>query len=140
MYLKEIQENNSGYLGLLENNVRDKMQEHLIKGYDWEKLKNLIPNINVVKVPATKKRPPVLYLEVIPSKLDGKPMKKNGLFIRYKKELEKFKNTLNNDIVLNIINEIDKVNKQNFNFENGKDKKREIKTTKNKVKEKRAIK
>ena len=53
-----------------------------------------IPGVFVVKVPATKARPALLFLEVNPLKNDGKPMKRKGLFIGSKEMYIAYKEAL----------------------------------------------
>ena len=69
-----------------------------------------VPGVHVVKVPATKTRPALLFLEVNPLKEDGKPMKRKGLFVGSKEMLVKFSEALSDDKVFQLIGELEKVN------------------------------
>ena len=91
-------------------NVEDQLKEHLKNGADWEKMETSIKGVNIVKVPATKRRPALLFLEINPLKEDGKPFKKRGLFIGNKEMLLKFSETLNDDKTFQLINELEKIN------------------------------
>ena len=90
--------------------IQTQLKEHLNKGNDWEKMETPVPGVFVVKVPATKTRPALLFLEVNPLKDDGKPMKKKGLFVGSKEMLVKFGEALNDDKVFQLIGELEQVN------------------------------
>jgi len=90
--------------------IEAQLREHLKNGKDWEKMATPVNGVSVVKVPATKTRPSLLFLEVNPLKEDGKPMKRKGLFVGSKEMLIKFGEALNDDKVFQLIGEIEKVN------------------------------
>jgi hypothetical protein len=90
--------------------IEAQLKEHLKSGEDWEKMETPVDGVSVVKVPATKTRPALLFLEVNPIKDDGKPMKRKGLFVGSKEMLIKFGEALNDDKVFQLIGEIEKVN------------------------------
>ncbi|TFG02576.1 MAG: hypothetical protein EU542_04680 [Promethearchaeota archaeon] len=90
--------------------IEAQLREHLKIGKDWEKMETPVKGVTVVKVPATKTRPALLFLEVNPIKEDGKPMKRKGLFVGSKEMLIKFGEALNDDKVFQLIGEIEKVN------------------------------
>jgi hypothetical protein len=90
--------------------IEAQLKEHLQNGKDWEKMATPVDGVSVVKVPATKTRPALLFLEVNPLKDDGKPMKRKGLFVGSKEMLIKFGEALNDDKVFQLIGEIEKVN------------------------------
>jgi len=90
--------------------IEAQLREHLKNGKDWEKMATPVDGVSVVKVPATKTRPSLLFLEVNPLKEDGKPMKRKGLFVGSKEMLIKFGEALNDDKVFQLIGEIEKVN------------------------------
>jgi len=92
------------------SDIQTQLQEHLENGKDWEKMETPIPGVYVVKIPATKSRPALLFLEVNPLKDDGKPMKKRGLFVGSKEMLIKFGEALNDDKVYQLIQELELVN------------------------------
>ena len=92
------------------SDIQAQLKEHLEKGNDWEKLATPVEGVNVVKVPATKTRPALLFLEVNPLKDDGKPLKRKGLFIGSYEMLVKFGEALNDDKVYQLIRELEKVN------------------------------
>ena len=90
--------------------IQAQLKEHLAKAEDWEKMETPIPGVYVVKVPATKTRSALLFMEVNPLKDDGKPMKRKGLFIGDREMLIKFSETLQEDKVYQLIGEIESVN------------------------------
>ncbi|MHA2472971.1 MAG: hypothetical protein ACXAES_07045 [Promethearchaeota archaeon] len=69
-----------------------------------------VEGVSVVKVPATKTRPSLLFLEINPIKADGKPLKRKGLFVGNKEMLIKFSEALNDDKTFQLIQELEKVN------------------------------
>jgi hypothetical protein len=69
-----------------------------------------VEGVTVVKVPATKTRPALLFLEINPIKADGKPLKRKGLFVGSKEMLIKFSEALNDDKTFQLIGELEKVN------------------------------
>ncbi len=92
------------------SDIQTQLKDHLNKSGDWEKMETPIPGVFIVRVPATKTRPALLFLEFNPIKEDGKPLKKRGLFIGSKEVLEKFSNALIDDRAYNLIQELEKVN------------------------------
>lgn len=90
--------------------IEAQLKAHLKNGADWEKMDTPVPGVSVVKVPATKTRPSLLFLEINPLKEDGKPMKRKGLFVGSKEMLIKFGEALQDDKVYQLIVELEKVN------------------------------
>ena len=90
--------------------IEAQLKTHLKNGADWEKMDTPVPGVSVVKVPATKTRPSLLFLEINPLKDDGKPMKRKGLFVGSKEMLIKFGEALQDDKVYQLIVELEKVN------------------------------
>jgi len=64
--------------------IEKELKEHLDKGKDWEKMETPIEGVMVVKVPATKTRPALLFLEINPI-INGKPLKEKGYLLGVKK-------------------------------------------------------
>jgi hypothetical protein len=92
--------------------IQAQLKAHLKNGADWEKMEAPIEGVFVVKVPATKTRPALLFLEINPLKDDGKPMKRKGLFVGSKEMLVKFAEALGDDKVFQLISEVEKINPQ----------------------------
>jgi len=91
-------------------NIQGQLEEHLKNGKDWAKMETPVPGVFVVKVPETKTRPALLFIEVNPLKSDGKPLKKKGLFIRNKEMYLAFKEALEEDAIFTILQNIEAVN------------------------------
>lgn len=85
------------------------LKEHLNSGKDWEKMETPIEGVMVVKVPKTKTRPALLFLEINPI-IDGKPLKRKGLFVGSKEILIKFGEALNDDKTFQLIGVMENVN------------------------------
>ena len=92
------------------SDIENQLKEHLKNGKEWEKMDTPIPGVSVVKVPATKTRPALLFLEINPLKEDGSPMKRKGLFVGSKEMLIKFSEALNDDKTFQLIQELERVN------------------------------
>jgi len=90
-------------------NIEEDLKEHLKNGKDWEKMKTPVEGLMVVKVPATKTRPALLFLEINPL-IDGKPLKRKGLFVGSKEILIKFGEALNDDKTFQLIGMMENVN------------------------------
>jgi len=90
--------------------IQAQLKAHLKNGADWEKMVTPVQGVHVVKVPATKTRPALLFLEINPLKDDGKPMKRKGLFVGSKEMLVKFGEALNDDKVFQLIGEVELIN------------------------------
>lgn len=101
-------------------NIEAQLKEHLKSGADWEKMDTPIEGVNVVKVPATKTRPALLFLEINPIKEDGKPLKRKGLFVGSKEMLIKFSEALNDDKTFQLIGELEKINPEVSNIKTKK--------------------
>ncbi|MHA1489132.1 MAG: hypothetical protein ACTSRI_05710 [Promethearchaeota archaeon] len=86
------------------------LKEHLENAKDWENMETPIEGVSVVKIPLTKNRPSLLFVDVNPLKDDGKPMKRKGLFIGSKEMLVKFRDTMSDDKMYQLIGEIEKIN------------------------------
>jgi hypothetical protein len=89
--------------------IKTQLIEHLEKGADWEKMDTPILGVQIVKIPATKKRDAILQLELNPIK-DGKPIKRKGLFIGKKEILILFSELLSDDKVFQLMQNLDEVN------------------------------
>jgi hypothetical protein len=90
--------------------IQSQLKDHLKNGKDWEKMETPISGVFVVKVPKTKTRPALLFLEVNPLKNDGKPMKRKGLFLGSKEMYIAFKEALEEDAIFTLIQNVEAVN------------------------------
>jgi hypothetical protein len=92
------------------SSIEAQLKEHLENAEEWEKMETPVEGVSVVKVPATKTRPALLFLEINPLKDDGKPLKRKGLFVGSKEMLIKFGEALNDDKTFQLIQELENVN------------------------------
>jgi len=90
--------------------IKTQLKNHLEKAVDWEKMATPIPGVYVVKVPATKTRPALLFLEINPLKSDGKPLKRKGLFIGTFENLLLFSEALADDKVVQLVRTLEEIN------------------------------
>ncbi|MFW9998630.1 MAG: hypothetical protein ACFE9Q_01835 [Candidatus Hodarchaeota archaeon] len=90
--------------------IQAQLKDHLKNGKDWEKMETPIPGVFVVKVPETKTRPALLFIEINPLKSDGSPMKRKGLFIGSKEMYLAFKEALEEDAIYTLIQNVEAVN------------------------------
>ncbi len=90
--------------------IQAQLKDHLENGKDWSKMETPVPGVFVVKVPETKTRPALLFIEVNPLKSDGGPMKRKGLFIRDKEMYLAFKEALEEDAIFTILQNLEAVN------------------------------
>jgi hypothetical protein len=92
------------------SDIQAQLKEHLKNGKNWSKMETPVPGVFVVKVPATKTRPALLFIEVNPLKSDGNPMKRKGLFIRNREMYLAFKEALEEDAIFTILQNLEAVN------------------------------
>ena len=92
------------------SDIQEQLDKHLKSAKDWEKMETPIPGVFVVKVPATKTRPALLFLEINPLKENGRPMIRKGLFVKNKEMLIKFTEALTDDKVFKLIQELEAAN------------------------------
>ena len=76
--------------------MEDTLRSHLETAKSWDRLPTDQPGIYVVKVPATKKRGPVLMVEINPPTDLGNMTKKRGLFVSSEKMLDNFIKAMTN--------------------------------------------
>ncbi len=99
-----------------KRDVRNQLEDHLINANYWEKLETPVPGVFVVKAPATRRKPSMLYLEFNPINEEGNPIKKKGLFIGTKKILTQFREILLHekvDLIIQLLQEVNPKRKQN---------------------------
>lgn len=77
--------------------MKDVLLDFLKNGRDWETRRTSVPGIFVVKAPATRNNPPRLLVQLNPLDEAGRPVKKRGLMIRSRGEVEQFETLLQNE-------------------------------------------
>ena len=78
-----------------ENMSSEKLREFLEKGKDWERRPTNIPGVFVLKLPADRRRPTQIAVEINPVDEFGRPTKKRGLLLRSLREFMVFKAMIN---------------------------------------------
>ena len=78
--------------------VNDKLAQFLREGQNWEKRATNIQGVSLLKLPAFKKSPSSIGIEVNP---EGTATKKRGIIIRSGSELEQINQLLANPKLLN---------------------------------------
>jgi hypothetical protein len=90
----------------------EKLGSFLKTGSDWSRLKTSIPGVFVLKMPPYKRNPARLAVEVNPVDSSGSPTKRRGLVLRYKDELEQFREIFQSEKLLPLLDGIEKINPQ----------------------------
>jgi hypothetical protein len=88
----------------------DKLSTFLKTGTDWGRLKTSVPGIFILKMPAYKSSPARLAIELNPVDGSGSPMKKRGLILRSKEELEEYKTIFQVEKLTPLVEQVEKVN------------------------------
>jgi hypothetical protein len=87
-----------------------KLAEFLKSGKDWSRLRTSLPGVFVLKLPAYKRSPSRLAIELNPVGEDGAPKKRRGLVLRSKAELEDFKQLFQYDKLSKLMEMLEAVN------------------------------
>jgi len=88
----------------------DKLISFLKTGADWGRFKTSVPGIFILKMPAYRSSPARLAIELNPVDGSGSPMKKRGLVLRSKEELEEYKAIFQVERLTPLIEQVEKVN------------------------------
>jgi hypothetical protein len=92
---------------IMTADVNDKLSQFLKDGQNWEKRATNIQGVSLLKLPAFKKSPPSIGIEVNP---EGTITKKRGIIIRSSSELEQISHLLANPKVIELAKKIETVN------------------------------
>lgn len=90
--------------------ISEKLRNHLKNGENWGKIESTIQGVHIVKIPKTKTREAMLYLEINPLKENGRPFKRKGVFINNQEMLFGFTEALSNEKSSILIRIIDQIN------------------------------
>jgi hypothetical protein len=91
--------------------VNEKLAQFLNEGQSWEKKSTNLPGVSLLKLPAFKKSPSSLAIEVNPiNATTGLGTKKRGIIIRSGSELEQINQLLANPKVVELAKKIEVVN------------------------------
>jgi len=88
----------------------EKLAEFLKTGKDWSRLRTSVPGIFVLKLPAFKRQPSRLAVEINPVGEDGSPKKRRGLVLRSKMELEEFRELFQYEKLAKLMDILEAVN------------------------------
>lgn len=88
----------------------EKLTSFLKTGSDWARMRTTVPGIFILKLPAYKKTPARLAVELNPVDESGNPTKKRGLVIRSTQELEEYRKLFQYEKLLPLVNLLDKIN------------------------------
>ncbi|MFQ6077268.1 MAG: hypothetical protein ACE5Z5_14240, partial [Candidatus Bathyarchaeia archaeon] len=75
----------------------------------WERKRTSIPGINVIKMPPYGRRGARLAVEINPVDESGKAMKRRGLIITSKEDLETYRGLLLNEKLAELLEKIDQL-------------------------------
>jgi hypothetical protein len=87
-----------------------KLAEFLKSGKDWSRLRTSLPGVFVLKLPAYKRSPSRLAIELNPVGEDGAPKKRRDLVLRSMAELEEFKQLFQYDKLSKLMEMLEAVN------------------------------
>ena len=90
-------------------NVKETLEHFLEEGKDWERKATSIRGVSILRMPRTTNRPPTLAMEINPVDERGTPMKRKGIMIRSRKELEALREVLGNPKVADLMGAIGSV-------------------------------
>ncbi len=93
-----------------EDKLVEALRSILKEGKDWERKKTTVPGVFVLKLPAQKRSPGSLAVELNPVDELGNPKKRRGLVLRSYGELEEFREILNQEKLDKLLKALDQVN------------------------------
>ena len=70
--------------------MSEKLRDFLKTGKDWARLRTSVEGVFVLKLPAYRRSPTRLAVELNPVDGEGKPKKRRGLILRSSTDLEDF--------------------------------------------------
>jgi len=88
----------------------DKLANFLKSGKDWSRLRTSISGVFILKLPAYKRSPTRLAVELNPVDLAGNTKKRRGLVIRSADELDDFKELFQFEKLSKLLDMLDSVN------------------------------
>jgi len=88
----------------------EKLKNFLMTGKDWSRLMTSVPGVFVLKLPAYKRSPRRLAVELNPVDEAEKPKKRRGLILRTSSELEDFKELFQYDKLSKLLGMLGSIN------------------------------
>ncbi|MEM3031450.1 MAG: hypothetical protein QXK39_00895 [Nitrososphaerota archaeon] len=91
--------------------VEEGLRKLLSSGRDWQRVAvKGSPGIFIVKAPAYRGKPSSLLVEINPVGDDGAPMKRRGMILRGREELETYRKLLSDKKLDTLLEAMEKVN------------------------------
>ena len=88
----------------------EKLTDFLKTSKDWARLRTSVEGVFVLKLPAYRRSPTCLAVELNPVDEEGKPKKRRGLILRSSTDLEDFKELFQYDKLSKLLTILDSVN------------------------------
>lgn len=98
-----------------DTEIKEKLEQFLNVGKDWEKKATNIPGIFILKLPRYQGSSS-LALEINPIDSSGVPARKRGIIIRTSSEMELIARLLSNEKINALSKNIDGINSENKNL------------------------
>jgi len=90
--------------------AEEKLADFLDTGKEWSRLRTSVPGVFVLKLPAYKRSPSRLAIELNPVDRIGNPSKRRGLVLRTTAELEAFNELYKYDKLSKLLGMLDGIN------------------------------
>ena len=91
----------------MTGDINEKLAQFLREGQNWEKRPTNIEGVSLLKLPAFKKSPPSIGIQVNP---EGTATKKKGIIIRSGSELGQINQLLANPKIIELAKKLETVN------------------------------
>ena len=89
--------------------LKDALLDFLKNGRDWETRRTSVPGVFVIKAPATRNSPARLLVQLNPLDEAGRPVKKRGLIIKSRAEIEQFRTLLQSERLPNLLRAVEEI-------------------------------
>lgn len=89
--------------------VVDNLRAFLDSGEDWERKNTSLQGVSIIKLPATRSRAASLAIEINPLDENGRPMKKKGIMLMSKEEMQAFRKVFGSDKLEVLMNAVEEV-------------------------------
>ena len=89
--------------------VVDNLRAFLDSGEDWERKNTSLPGVSIIKLPATRSRVASLAIEINPLDENGRPMKKKGIMLMSREEMQAFRKVFGSDKLEVLMNAVEEV-------------------------------
>ena len=89
--------------------VADNLRTFLDSGEDWERKNTSLQGVSIIKLPATRSRAASLAIEINPPDENGRPMKKKGIMLMSREEMQAFRKVFGSDKLEVLMNAVEEV-------------------------------